>query len=115
MKHAKWNLSGALLSAAAGTLALLLVAGPTPAAAQASDAADRCTPDVMRLCSEHVPDADRIVQCLKVKRKQLSPSCLSALQPPGGSKSSAGSKSSSSKSTNSKSAGSNSKKKRSRS
>ena len=89
MKHAKWNLSGALLSAAAGTLAMLLVAGPTPAAAQASDAADRCTPDVMRLCSEFVPDADRIVKCLKVKRRQLSPSCLSALQPAGGSKSKA--------------------------
>ena len=85
MKHAKLNLSGALLSAAAGTLAMLLVAGPTPAAAQASDAADRCTPDVMRLCSEFVPDADRIVQCLKVKRRQLSPSCRSALQPAGGS------------------------------
>jgi hypothetical protein len=115
MKHAKWNLSGALLSAAAGTLALLLVAGPTPAAAQASDAADRCTPDVMRLCSEHVPDADRIVQCLKVKRKQLSPSCASALQPQSGSKSSAGPKSSNSKSSSSNSAGSKSKNKRSRS
>jgi hypothetical protein len=84
MKHAKWNLTGALLSAAAGTLAVLLVASPTPAAAQASDAADRCTPDVMRLCSEFVPDADRIVQCLKAKRRQLSPSCFSALQPAGG-------------------------------
>src|SRR5688572_7247878 len=87
MKHAKWNLSGTLLSAAAGTLAVLLIAGPTPAAAQASDAADRCTPDVMRLCSEFVPDADRIVKCLKVKRRQLSPSCLNALQPAGSSKS----------------------------
>jgi hypothetical protein len=86
MKHAKLNLSGALLSAAAGTLAVLFVAGATPAAAQASDAADRCTPDVMRLCSEFVPDADRIVKCLKVKRRQLSPSCLSALQPKSSSK-----------------------------
>jgi len=85
MKYAKWNLSGALLSAAAGTLAVLLIAGPTPAAAQAPDAADRCTPDVMRLCSEFVPDADRIVKCLKAKRRQLSPSCLSALQPAKGS------------------------------
>src|SRR5258708_9895476 len=85
MKHAKLNLSGALLSAAAGTLAMLLVAGPTPAVAQSSDAADRCTPDVMRLCSEFVPDADRIVRCLKVKRRQLSPSCSSALQPASGS------------------------------
>ena len=84
MIYAKWNLSGALLSAAAGTLAILLVAGSTPAAAQAPDAADRCTPDVMRLCNEFIPDADRIVACLKAKRRQLSQSCLTALQPSGG-------------------------------
>ncbi|MBX9828531.1 MAG: hypothetical protein K2Y27_26515 [Xanthobacteraceae bacterium] len=87
MKNTTWNLSGAFLGAAAGALAILFVAGSTPAAAQASDAAERCTPDVMRLCSEFVPDADRIVKCLKVKRRQLSPSCASALQPKGGSKS----------------------------
>jgi hypothetical protein len=78
------------MAAATASLALWLVAAP--ASAQAPDAADRCTPDVMRLCSEHVPDADRIVQCLKVKRKQLSPSCRTALEP-------AGAKSSGSKST----------------
>jgi hypothetical protein len=38
----------------------------------------------MRLCSEFIPDADRIVGCLKAKRRQLTPSCLSALQPSGG-------------------------------
>jgi hypothetical protein len=74
-----------LLCAMAGMLTMLMVAGATrPAAAQASDAADRCTPDVMRLCSEFVPDADRIVVCLKAKRRQLTPSCLTALQPSGG-------------------------------
>ncbi len=65
--------SRSLLCAMAGVLTVLMVAGGTkPAAAQASDAADRCTPDVMRLCSEFVPDADRIVACLKAKRRQLS-------------------------------------------
>ena len=87
MKNPKWNLSGALLGATAGALAVLFVAGSTPASAQAPDAAERCTPDVMRLCSDFVPDADRIVKCLKVKRRQLSPSCSSALQPKGGNKS----------------------------
>ena len=86
MKNMTRNLSGALLGAAAGALAVLFVAASTPASAQAPDAAERCTPDVMRLCSEFVPDADRIVKCLKVKRRQLSPSCSSALQPKGGSK-----------------------------
>src|SRR5262250_3153625 len=79
MKHAKLNWSGALLSAAAGTLAVLLVAGVTPAAAQAPDAAERCTPDVMRLCSEFVPDPDDIVACLKRKGRLLSKSCVDAL------------------------------------
>jgi hypothetical protein len=81
MKHPKSKLTGALLGAAAGTLTLLFFAGAGPAAAQAPDAAERCTPDVMRLCSEFVPDADRIVQCLKVKRRQLSTSCRTALAP----------------------------------
>jgi hypothetical protein len=76
-----------LLCATAGVLTLLMLAGGArPAAAQASDAADRCTPDVMRLCSEFVPDADRIVSCLKAKRRQLSSSCLTALQPQGSKK-----------------------------
>jgi hypothetical protein len=70
-----------LLGATAGLLTMLLIAGGSagPAAAQASDAADKCTGDVMRLCSEFVPDADRIVVCLKAKRRQLSPECLGAL------------------------------------
>ena len=81
--------SRSLLCAVAGVLTVLMVAGGTkPAAAQSSDAADRCTPDVMRLCNEFIPDADRIVACLKSKRRQLTPSCASALQPQGSSRSS---------------------------
>lgn len=80
--------SRSLLCAMAGVLTVLIVAASTkPAAAQASDAADRCTPDVMRLCNEFIPDADRIVACLKSKRTQLTPSCRSALQPQGSSRS----------------------------
>ena len=76
--------SRSLLCAAAGVLTVLMVAGGTkPATAQSSDAADRCTPDVMRLCYEFIPDADRIVVCLKAKRRQLTPACLTALQPSG--------------------------------
>jgi hypothetical protein len=51
--------------------------------AQAPDAEERCTPDVMRLCSEFQHDRDQIVKCLKAKRRQLSASCLNALQPQG--------------------------------
>jgi len=63
---------------AAGSL--VAVSGK-PAAAQSADAQERCTEDVMRLCSEFVPDADSIVVCLKAKRLQLTSSCLNALSP----------------------------------
>jgi hypothetical protein len=35
----------------------------------------------MRLCNDFIPDADRIVVCLKIKRRQLSAECLGALSP----------------------------------
>jgi hypothetical protein len=65
-----------------GLLAMSFVAGyAKPAGAQSADAEARCTGDVMRLCSEFVPDADSIVVCLKAKRLLLEPSCLNALSP----------------------------------
>src|SRR4051794_16885822 len=74
------NIRTTLLCAVAGMLAVLAVVSETrSAAAQSPDAAQLCTPDVMRLCNEFIPDADRIVVCLKAKRRQLSPGCLGAL------------------------------------
>jgi hypothetical protein len=64
----------------------LIFFGSDPSAAQAPDAEERCTPDVMRLCSEFQHDRDQIVKCLKAKRRQLSASCLKALQPQGSKK-----------------------------
>jgi hypothetical protein len=34
-----------------------------------------CTPDVWRLCSDQIPDADRIVTCLRQNAPQLSSNC----------------------------------------
>ena len=80
------NIRTTLLCSMAGMLAVLAVVSETrPAAAQSPDAAQLCTPDVMRLCNEFIPDADRIVVCLKAKRRQLSPGCLGALTSGGGS------------------------------
>jgi len=67
----------------AATVVALLFSVSGPTLAQAPDAEERCTPDVMRLCSEFQHDRDEIVKCLKAKRRQLSASCLSALQPQG--------------------------------
>jgi hypothetical protein len=76
------NCSRLLFGLAVGLLTMSFVAGyAKPAGAQSADAEARCTGDVMRLCSEFVPDADSIVICLKAKRLQLEPSCLNALSP----------------------------------
>jgi hypothetical protein len=34
-----------------------------------------CQPDVMRLCSNFIPDVDRIVACLKSNEPNLNPAC----------------------------------------
>jgi len=34
-----------------------------------------CTPDVWRLCSDRIPDVNRIVVCLRQNTPQLSDSC----------------------------------------
>jgi hypothetical protein len=34
-----------------------------------------CTPDVMRLCADSVPDVNRIVSCLRRNRSSLSAPC----------------------------------------
>jgi hypothetical protein len=41
-----------------------------------------CTPDVFRLCSSEIPNVDKIIVCLKVKRDKLSPACKVAFHPP---------------------------------
>ncbi len=38
-------------------------------------AREACTPDVMRLCNDYIPDVPQIVACLKRERANLSPAC----------------------------------------
>ena len=70
-------------------LAAGLVLGASSASAQAYDpdrmsmppnqgdqkAREACTPDVMRLCNDYIPDVPQIVACLKAQRANLSPAC----------------------------------------
>ena len=53
--------------------ALALCAGPAFAQSQEDQAA--CTPDVMRLCQQDIPDQSRIIACLVRSKLQLSPVC----------------------------------------
>ncbi len=39
-----------------------------------------CTPDVFRLCGEHIPDANRILACLRQNTPQLSGSCRAVFE-----------------------------------
>jgi hypothetical protein len=43
------------------------------------EAREACTPDAMRLCSEYVPDANRVRSCMMSKRSQLSHACRAAM------------------------------------
>ena len=68
------------LCAASVVFALVMI-GANPVSAQGSNAEQLCTPDVMRLCSEFIPDRGRIVACMKAKRSQLSGPCRAAVSP----------------------------------
>jgi hypothetical protein len=68
-----------------GALAVFLTVG-TPFAAlsqthtQEDEAA--CTPDVMRLCQEHVPNRQAIIACMVQKKPELSPECFAVFSRP---------------------------------
>jgi hypothetical protein len=63
-----------------------LLIGLQAAAAQdrMAEARQACTPDAMRLCSEFVPDANRVRACMMSKRSQLSQPCRVAMARMGG-------------------------------
>ena len=54
---------------------MLAIAAPLPAFAQSQEEQAACTPDVMRLCQQAIPDASRIVACLVRSKLQLSSAC----------------------------------------
>jgi len=54
---------------------ILAIAAPLPAFAQSQAEQEACTPDVMRLCQQAIPDARRVVACLVRSKLQLSPAC----------------------------------------
>ena len=68
----QWRVSRALVSA---------MASRTPSFSQGIlDQRLACTPDVLRLCSAFIPNADEITICLKEKNAELSDACRTALE-----------------------------------
>jgi hypothetical protein len=81
IKHVS-TLSFAAMTAALG---LACVTGLAPAAAQNRGTPEQqqaCQPDAMRLCSEFVPDVDRITACMVKNRMRLSPPCHAVFTAP---------------------------------
>ena len=60
--------------------ALFIVAMMAPASAYTDEQVSACTPDVMRLCSEAIPDEGRITKCMVQKRAQISATCLMVMR-----------------------------------
>jgi hypothetical protein len=58
---------------------------PAPATAQFRGTPEQqqaCQPDAMRLCSEFVPDVERITACMIKNRIRLSPPCRAVFSTP---------------------------------
>ena len=66
--HGKAILAGLVLTAAPG---LAFASGPTLQDRQQA----ACYQDVMRLCSDAVPDIDRVTACMQDKRQLVSAPC----------------------------------------
>jgi len=77
-------LSPAGMTAALG-LAFAVSFAPAPASAQSRGTPEQqqaCQPDAMRLCSEFVPDVERITACMVKNRIRLSPPCRAVFSTP---------------------------------
>ena len=73
MPLAQWWLLVAMLPA---------TASPAPCFAQGTlEQRLACTPDVLKLCSAFIPNADEITSCLREKNAELSDACRTAFEP----------------------------------
>lgn len=57
----------------------LAIGSINAANAQSNDVVQACTPDAQRLCSEFIPDRDKVKTCMLRKRRQLSVACRTAM------------------------------------
>ena len=60
--------------------ALFIVAMMASASAYTDEQVPACTPEVMRLCSDAIPDEGRITKCMIQKKKQISAACLMVMK-----------------------------------
>jgi hypothetical protein len=77
-----WILRPIPLAQCCVSLALLsTMVSPNPSFSQGTQEQRlACTPDVLRLCSEYIPNADEITVCLGEKNAELSDACRTAFE-----------------------------------
>ena len=61
-----------------------MICALTAAHAQSDAVREACTPDAMRLCSEFIPDANKVRSCMMRKSRQIGPECRAAMRAGGG-------------------------------
>ena len=63
---------------------LLTIAAPISAGAQAYSQEDEaaCTPDVMRLCQQYIPNRPNIIACMLENKRSLSSECQAVFSRP---------------------------------
>jgi hypothetical protein len=66
-----------------GSIAILIAGGTSVSAQEYRGTMQQqmaCTPDVFRLCGAEIPDANRIVACLRLNTPQLSGPCRAVFE-----------------------------------
>ncbi len=62
-------------------LGLLAMSFPTAGSALGTgEERSACIPDAFRLCSSAIPNADRVIACLKVEKAKLSDACRTVMK-----------------------------------
>jgi hypothetical protein len=79
----KWTLLRPMPLARSCVSLALLCAAVSPAACFSQGTLEQrlaCTPDVFRLCSAFIPNADEITTCLRERNAELSNACMKVIQ-----------------------------------
>jgi len=58
---------------------LAVLAASHSAAAYTAAEAKNCMNDVFKLCAKQIPDVDKVAQCMRDKRSELTPGCAGAV------------------------------------
>lgn len=59
--------------------ALALIATSHSASAYTAAEAKHCMTDAFKLCAKQIPDVDKVAQCMRDKRNELTPGCAEAV------------------------------------